>query len=226
MLGDADVSLPPIGQLGRLHVAGRSVPVEVFDHVRDSVTLEVVEDGWSLTDGDARLVVTGADGTGMIAGRHAGARRRAAAVHARRLDARRPGGRPGERRRGRRRLEDAGRPATAAAAQTPPPAGAARDFRVDVLLDVVVLSGGRELPAQTLNLSPTGCLLRGAVRPMVDTLVSVRIPLDDRQLQLRAQVTRVDGERYALHFREMDAAQERQLSGLLAKRQREILRRR
>jgi hypothetical protein len=37
---------------------------------------------------------------------------------------------------------------------------------------------------------------------------------------------RVDGERYALHFRAMDAAQERQLSNLLAKRQREILRRR
>jgi hypothetical protein len=100
-------------------------------------------------------------------------------------------------------------------------------FRVDFLLDVVVLSGGRELPAQTLNISPTGCLLRGAVRPMIDTMVTVRIPVEEgRRLQLLAQVMRVDGERYALHFREMDAAQERQLSALLAKRQREILRRR
>ena len=68
MTGDGDVTLPPIGQTGRLHVAGRSVPVEVYDHVLNSLTLEVVEEGWSLTDGDARLVVSGDDGTGMIAG--------------------------------------------------------------------------------------------------------------------------------------------------------------
>jgi len=95
-----------------------------------------------------------------------------------------------------------------------------------MIVDVVVVVDGRELKAQTLNVSPTGCLLRGDVRPLTDTIVLVRLPLDERKLQLTAQVIRVDGERYALHFRDMDATQERKLSQLLAKRQREILRRR
>ena len=34
----ADVSLPPVGQTGRLHVAGKSVPVEVVDHAGESLT--------------------------------------------------------------------------------------------------------------------------------------------------------------------------------------------
>jgi hypothetical protein len=200
------------------------VPVEVYDHVLDSLTLEVVEEGWSLTDGDARLVVSGDDGTGMIAGavrvQGDGRLRFTPGRLTREVPDAPPAGgdEPGEEagelvaRRGRNLAADAGQ--------------RRETFRVDLMLDVVVLDDGRELPAQTLNLSPTGCLLRGAARPLVDTIVVVRIPVDDRQLALRAQVIRVDGERYALHFREMDAAQERQLSGLLAKRQREILRRR
>ena len=100
-------------------------------------------------------------------------------------------------------------------------------FRVDLLLDAVVIVEGRELPAQTLNLSPTGCLMRGAARPPADAHVVVRLPVDEgRRLQLTARVIRVDEDRYALHFLEMDAAQDRALSHLIAKRQREILRRR
>jgi hypothetical protein len=215
MAGDA--SLPPVGQEGRLHVAGRSVPVEVVDQVRESLTLDVTEDGWSLTDGDARLVYTGADGAAILPG--------SMRVQADGMLLFTPGALTREvsddgveeaeeiiDRRGRGETADVGQ--------------RRETFRVDLLLDVVVLADGRELPAQIVNLSPTGCLLRGAARPSADAVIVVRIPIDDRQLPLQARVIRVENERYAVHFREMDVTQERALSGLIAKRQREILRRR
>jgi hypothetical protein len=217
MAGDA--SLPPVGQEGRLHVAGRSVPVEVVDQVRDSLTLDVTEDGWSLTDGEARLVFTGSEGAAIVAG-------------AMRVQAdgmlfftpgaltRDPDADAGDVEEAEEVIEQRGRGETADVGQR------RETFRVDILLDVVVLDEGRELAGQTLNVSPTGCLLRGDVRPLVDTVVVVRIPIDERTLPLKAQVIRVENERYALHFRDMDATQERALSGLIAKRQREILRRR
>jgi hypothetical protein len=191
----------------------------VSQHVRESLELELLEEGWSLTDGEARLVIAGDDPTGLISGAMRvlapgrllftpGALTRDVAPN--------PDGEDAQEvidRRGRNLAQDAGQRREA--------------YRVDMMLDVVVLFDGRELPAQTLNVSPTGCLLRGTARPFIDSMVVVRIPVEEgRQLQLRAQVIRVDEERYALHFREMDAAQDRHLSQLLAKRQREILRRR
>jgi hypothetical protein len=181
----------------------------VSQHVRESVELEVVEEGWSLTDGEARLVITGDDPTGLISGamKVLGPGRLLFTPGALTRDVEEVAD-----RRGRNVAQEVGQEREA--------------YRVDLMLDVVVLFDGRELPAQTINLSPTGCLLRGTARPFLDSMVVVRIPTEDRVLQLRAQVMRADDERYALHFREMDAAQERQLSQLLAKRQREILRRR
>ncbi len=220
-----DVSLPTVGQAGRLHVAGRSVPVEVLEQVRESLKLEVTEDGWSLTDGDARLVCAGEEGTELIAGSvrvlgdgrllfTPGALTREVAGEA--DDGSGVSVQAAEDivdRRGRGQTADIGQ--------------RRETFRVDILLDVVVVLDGRELPAQTLNISPTGCLLRGDVRPLTDAIVVVRIPVEEgRLLALQGRVIRVEGERYALHFREMDVAQERQLSGLIARRQREILRRR
>lgn len=211
--------MPSVGQAGRLHVAGRSVPVEVLDRVGDALKLEVVEDGWSLTDGEARLVCSDAAGTGLIPGTvrvlddglllfTPGALTRDAAGDAavgveieEVID-----------RVGRGQTVDIGH--------------GRETFRVDILLDVVVLDGGRELPAQMLNVSPTGGLLRGAARPLADAIIVVRIPVDDHRLPLQARVIRVEGEHYAVHFRAMDATQERALAGLIAKRQREILRRR
>lgn len=222
MAGDPSNRLPAIGETGRLHVAGRSVPVEVFDHQRDAVRLEVVEDGWSLTDGEARLVCTGADGPGIIAGSvrvlgdgrllfTPGTLTRAVADG--------PGA--GEDTAdGQAVIKRIGRGETADIGQR------RETFRVDIALEVVVLVDDREIPAHTLNLSPTGCLLRGDLRPLIDTIVVARIPVEERVLLVQARVMRVDGERFALHFRDLDAAQERALSGLIAKRQRELLRRR
>ena len=203
-------------------------------HVRESVELQVIEEGWSLTDGEARLVITGDDPAGLISGamRVLGPGRLLFTPGALTRDVpSNPASTAGTEdtedtkevvdRHGRNVAQDVGHQR--------------ETFRVDLMLDVVVLFDDRELPAKTLNISPTGCLLRGAARPFVDSMVVVRIPVEERQLQMRAQVVRVEQvrfeeevieERYALHFREMDAAQERQLSQLIAKRQREILRRR
>jgi hypothetical protein len=192
------------------------VPVEVFDHIGRALKLEVTEEGWSLTAGEARLVCAGDDGPGLIAGTMRvlpdGMLFFTPGKLTRDVQA---DGEEGEQiidRRGRGETPDVGQ--------------RRETFRVDIMLDAVVLVDGRELPAQTLNVSPTGCLLRGDVRPWVDTVVVVRLPVDDRRLQLQARVIRVHDDRYALHFREMDVTQERALSGLIAKRQREILRRR
>jgi hypothetical protein len=195
------------------------VPVEVFDRIGRALKLEVTEEGWALTAGEARLVCSGDEGTGLISGTMRvlpdgmlfftpGKLTRE--VVADREDA--EGGEEIIDRRGRGETPDVGQKR--------------ETFRVDLMLDAVVLVDGRELPAQTLNVSPTGCLMRGDVRPLADALVIVRLPVDDRRLQLQARVIRVQDDRYALHFREMDATQERALSGLIAKRQREILRRR
>lgn len=217
----ADVSLPPVGQTGRLHVAGKSVPVEVVDHAGESLTLELIEEGWSLTDGEARLVCSGDEGTDLIAGSLRVLRGGELRFTPGRLTGGPPaGGRAGDGAGGDELVDRRGR------GWTPDIGHGRATYRVDMIVDVVVVVDGRELKAQTLNVSPTGCLLRGDVRPLTDTIVLVRLPLDERKLQLTAQVIRVDGERYALHFRDMDATQERKLSQLLAKRQREILRRR
>jgi hypothetical protein len=192
------------------------VPVEVFDHIGRALKLEVTEEGWSLTSGEARLVCSGDEGTGLIAGTMRvlpdGMLFFTPGKLTREVQA---DGEEGEQlidRRGRGETPDVGQ--------------RRETFRVDMMLDAVVLVDGRELAAQTLNVSPTGCLLRGDVRPLVDSVVVVRLPVDDRRLQLQARVIRVQDDRYALHFREMDATQERALSRLIAKRQREILRRR
>jgi hypothetical protein len=213
--GDASIPLPQVGQTGRLHVAGRSVPVEVEDHLGHALKLDVVEDGWTLTDGEARLTCTGDDATGLISGSVRVLADGMLVFTPGRLTRDVPAAGDAEEvidRRGRGSTPDVGQHR--------------ETFRVDLLLDAVVLVDGRELPAQTLNVSPTGCLLRGDARPLVDTVVTVRLPVDDRRLQVQARVIRVEGDRYALHFREMDATQERALSRLIAKRQREILRRR
>jgi hypothetical protein len=208
--------LPSVGQTGRLHVAGRSVPVEVSDRVGEALRLEVTEDGWSLTDGEARLVCSDDAGTGLVPGavRVLGDGRLLFTPGALTQDA------DADPQDAEEVIDRRGRGETADVGQR------RETFRVDILLDIVVLDDGRELAAQTLNVSPTGCLLRGDVRPLVDTIIVVRLPVDDRQLPLQARVIRVEDERYAVHFREMDAAQERALSGLIARRQREILRRR
>jgi len=192
------------------------VPVEVLERIGPALKLEVTEEGWSLTAGEARLVCNAEEGTGLIAGTMRvlpdGLLFFTPGKLTREVP---PAGQEGEAiidRRGR--------------GETPEIGQRRETFRVDLIMDVVVLIDGRELAAQTLNLSPTGCLLRGDVRPLADALVVVRLPVDDRQLQLQARVIRVHDDRYALHFREMDATQERALSGLIAKRQREILRRR
>jgi hypothetical protein len=192
------------------------VPVEVFDHIGRALKLEVTEEGWSLTPGEARLVCNGDEGTGLIAGTMRvlpdGMLFFTPGKLTREVQADGEEGEPLIDRRGRGETPDVGQ--------------RRETFRVDMMLDAVVLVDGRELPAQTLNVSPTGCLLRGDVRPLVDSVVVVRLPVDDRRLQLQARVIRVQDDRYALHFREMDATQERALSRLIAKRQREILRRR
>jgi hypothetical protein len=193
------------------------VPVEVFDHIGRALKLEVTEEGWSLTAGEARLVCSGDEGPGLIAGTMRvlpdGMLFFTPGKLTREVQAA-----PSEE--GEQVIDRRGRGET-------PDVGQRREtFRVDIMLDAVVLVDGRELPAQTLNVSPTGCLLRGDVRPLVDSVVVVRLPVEDRRLQLQARVIRVQDDRYALHFREMDATQERALSGLIAKRQREILRRR
>lgn len=218
MAADGSIELPQVGQAGRLHVAGRSVPVEVEDHLGHALKLEVVEGGWTLTDGEARLACTGGEATGLISG--------SVRVIGPGILLFTPG----------RLTADVATPDRAAAdgdlidrrgrGETPEVGQHRGTFRVDLLLDAVVLVDGRELPAQTLNVSPTGCLLRGDVRPLIDSVVTVRLPIDDRRLQVQAQVTRVKDDRYALRFRDLDAAQDRALSHLIAKRQREILRRR
>ncbi len=220
-------SLPPIGQTGRLHVAGRTVPVEVADHVRDAVRLELVEEGWTLTDGEARLVLTGEPQAGLVAGRlrvldggrllfTPGALTAPVDQH--------PGGTgagAGGEREEAELLTRRGRDLT-------PDTGQRREtFRVDVALGIVLVVAGRPLPARTINVSPTGCLLQADEPPRPGQLVVVRLPVDDdARLELGAHVLRVDGDRCALQFHDMDAAQERRLSSLLARRQREILRRR
>jgi len=209
------INLPPIGLPGRLHVAGRSVPVEVIDHVADAILLDVTEEGWTLTDGEARLICDGEEGAGLIAGSVIAKRDGTLHFTPGKLTADVPA-RAGEEtidRRGRGDTPEVGHERAA--------------FRVDLFLDVVVIVDGRELPAQTLNISPTGCLMRGEQRPLADAIVTVRLPVEeDRHLQLQARVIRVEEDRYALQFLELDATQDRALSRLIAKRQREILRRR
>jgi hypothetical protein len=216
-VGDESLRLPSVGQTGRLHVAGRSVPVEVLERIGPALKLEVTEEGWSLTAGEARLVCNAEDGTGLIAGTVRvlpdGVLFFTPGKLTREVQADGPQGEETIERRGR--------------GQTPEVGQRRETFRVDLIMDVVVLVDGRELAAQTLNLSPTGCLVRGRQRPLTDALVTVRLPVDEgRRLQLRARVIRVEEDRYALHFVDMDAAQDRALSRLIAKRQREILRRR
>jgi len=215
------INLPAIGQPGRLHVAGRSVPVEVIDHVADSLLLDVTEDGWTLTDGEARLICDGEEGAGLIAGSVIVKRDGTLHFTPGKLTAEAPARADGAGADGGEIIDRRGRGET-------PKAGHERAaYRVDLFLDVVVLVDGRELPAQTLNISPTGCLMRGEQRPLTDAVITVRLPVeDDRRLQLRGRVIRVEEDRYAVQFLELDATQDRALSRLIAKRQREILRRR
>ena len=214
MAGEA--SVPGIGQAGRLHVAGRSVPVEVIEHVGDALKLEVSEEGWSLTDGDARLVYTGPDGTVMVAGfvRVLRDRRLLFTPGSLRHEQEEGEEQGPERQRGREQRLDVGQRREA--------------FRVDVTTEVTVVTDVRPQTAQTINVSNTGCLVHAedlALRHGQE--VTVTFPLEDDKLTLAAIVRRLDATgRIGLMFHRMDAAEERRLSSFLAERQRELLRRR
>lgn len=220
----SDASSPGIGQAGRLHVAGRSVPVKVIEHVGDALKLELSEEGWSLTDGDARLVTTGADGFAIIAGSvqvlrdgpllfTPGSLQRDA-DEPMRQDANVDSVEGPGRQRGREQRLEVGQRREA--------------FRVDMITKVTVKTDVLTETAQTINVSNTGCLLLAeglALRHGQE--VAVTFPLQEGTLTLAALVMRVDPSgRIGLMFHRMDAAEERRLSNILAERQREILRRR
>jgi len=192
--------------------------VEVLTRAGDGVKLEVTEEGWSLTDGDARLVLSGDEGTelrpGSVAVLGDGRLLFTPGALTRDVDEAAMGGvEARDRQRGREQAPDVGQ--------------RRESFRVDIVTEVTVTSDVKSVTASTINVSNTGCLLQVEGLVLRDGQeVTVALPLAD-PLALAAIVRRLDADgRTGLMFHRMDAAEERRLSAWLAERQRQMLRRR
>ncbi len=201
MVGDGSASLPPVGQTGRLHVAGNSVPVRIDEHVPGGARLAVTEEGWTLTDGAARLTYDGEHGAGLLTGR----------VHVRSDGV------------VRFVLGPIGDPSP-----TDPEVGQRREsFRVPLVSDVSIATSLRTVAGHTINVSNTGCLVRcDGVEFREGERVRVTFALEAGTLDLAGVVRRAQAGHTGVMFVDVDGAQERRLSAYLAARQRQLLRRR